>query len=106
MEGIQLGWRVLWSFKVQTGNCWIRTQLGGRKDVGDDHHRSRERHMRNGEDVRRLRGDHPFAAIVTLHRRIAGHGATALHTLLVLRHSGKTVRELQAHQGEDHNDDD
>jgi len=91
---------MLWGLKVQTGNRWIRTQLGGRKDVGDDHGGSRERHMRNGEDVRRLRGDHPFAAIVTLIGRIAGHGTAALHALLVLCHRGHAVRELQAQQGD------
>jgi hypothetical protein len=30
--------------------------------------------------------------------RIAGHGATALHALLVLRHRGHTCRKLQTQQ--------
>jgi hypothetical protein len=56
--------------------------------------------MSGRQDVRRLRGNHPFATIVTLMGRIAGHGAAALHTLLVLRHRGHAFRKLQAQQGD------
>jgi hypothetical protein len=87
---------MLGSLKVQTRNCWIRIHLGGRKDVGDDHYGGMERDMCDRQNVRRLCGNHTFAAIMTLHRRIAGHGTAALHALFVLRHCGNAIRELQA----------
>lgn len=59
-----------------------------------------KRHLR-GKDVRRLRRNHPFAAIMGMIRRMARHGAAALHALLVLRHRGHTVRKLQTHKASD-----
>ncbi len=56
--------------------------------------------MSGRQDVRGLRGNHPFATIMTLIGRVAGHGAAALHALLVLRHRGHAVRKLQAQQGD------
>jgi hypothetical protein len=55
-----------------------------------------ERHVSDGQYAGGLRGSHRLAAIVTLIGRIAGHGAAALHALLVLRHGGHAVRKLQA----------
>ncbi len=65
-----------------------------------------KRHVSYGQHAGGLRRYHPLTAIVTLIRGIAGHGATALHTLLVLRHRGHAVRELQAQQGDHRYDDD
>ena len=59
-----------------------------------------QRHGRDGEHIRCLRGNHPLAAIVTLVGRIAGHGTAALHALLVLGHCGQAVHKLQAQQGD------
>jgi len=59
----------------------------------------------DGQYAGGLSRNHPLAAIVTLIGRIAGHGTTALHALLVLRHRGHAVRELQAQQGDHRNDD-
>ena len=42
---------------------------------------------------------------MSLVRGIAGHGATTLHALLVLRHRGHAVRKLQAQQGDQRHDD-
>jgi hypothetical protein len=53
-----------------------------------------ERNVCDRQHAGGLRRNHPLAAIVTLIGRIAGHGATALHTLLVLRPRGQAVRKL------------
>ena len=105
VERVQLGRRMRPSLKIQARDFRVRHCVRRSKNVGRNHDGRMERHMRNGQDVRRLRGNHPFAAIVTLHRRIAGHGAAALHTLLVLRHCGHAVRKLQAQQRYNGHDD-
>jgi len=45
--------------------------------------------------ARRLRRDHRLAAIVSLICRIAGHGAAALHRLLISGHGSEAVSKLQ-----------
>ena len=64
-----------------------------------------KRHVRGWQRARRWRRNHRLAAIVTLIGWIAGHGAAALHTLLILRHRGRTVRKLQAQLGDQCHDD-
>jgi hypothetical protein len=58
-----------------------------------------ERDVSDGQYAEGLRRSHRFAAIVTLIGWIAGHGTTALHALLVLRHRRHAVRKLQTQQG-------
>ena len=58
-----------------------------------------KRHVSDGQYAGGLRRSHGLAAIVTLIGWIAGHGTAAFRTLLVLRHRGHTVRELQAQEG-------
>ena len=48
-----------------------------------------------------MRRNHRFAAIVTLVRRVTGHGTTALHALLILGHGGHAVGELQKQDRDD-----
>ena len=57
-----------------------------------------ERHVSDGQYAGGLGRSHCLAAIVTLIGWIAGHGTAAFRTLLVLRHPGHAVRELQAQQ--------
>jgi len=56
--------------------------------------------MGDRQHAGRLRRNHALAAIVTLIGRVAGHGAAALHTLLVLGRRGQAIRKLQAQQGD------
>ena len=64
-----------------------------------------ERNVSDGQNAGGLRRSHRLAAIVTLIGRIAGHGTATFHTLLVLRHRGHAVRELQAQQSDHYHDD-
>ncbi len=105
MKGVQLRRRMLWSLKIQARCFGVRRCLGRSKDLGDNHQRRMERHVRNGQHIRCLRGNHPLAAIMTLIGRIAGHETAALHTLLVLGHRGQAVRKLHAQQGDHRHDD-
>jgi hypothetical protein len=100
MKGVQLGRRMLRSLKIQTRCFAVRHCLRRSKIVGHNHHRRMERHVSDRQHTGGLRRNHPLAAVVTLIGRIAGHGTTALHTLLVLRHRGHAVRKLQAQQGD------
>jgi hypothetical protein len=59
-----------------------------------------ERDVSDGQYARGLGRSHCLAAIVTLIGWIAGHGTAAFHILLVWRHRGHTVRELQAQEGD------
>ena len=99
MKGVQFGRRMRRSLEIQARCFGVRQCLRRSKNIGDHHYRRMERHMRNRQDVWRLRRNHSFAAIVTLIGWIAGHGTTALHALLVLRHRGHAVRKLQAQKG-------
>ena len=106
MKRVQLRRRMLRSLEVQARNFSVRRRLRRSKNIGHNHHRRMERSMSNWQYAWRLRGNHALAAIVTLVRRIAGHGTAALHTLLILRHRGRAVRKLQAQQGDQrHNDE-
>ena len=63
-----------------------------------------ERHVSDRQYAGGLRRSHRLATIVTLIGRIARHGTAAFHTLLVLRHRGHAVRELEAQQRDDCNE--
>jgi hypothetical protein len=101
VKGVQFGRRMGRSLEIQARCFGVSDCLRRSKNIGHNHHGRMERYMSGRQDVRRLRGNHPFATIVTLIGRIAGHGAAALHTLLVLRHCGHAVRKLQAQQASD-----
>lgn len=105
MKSIQLGRRMFRSLKIKAGNFAVWRRLGRSENVGHNHHRRRERHMSDRQHAWRLRRNHALAAIMTLIGRIAGHGTAALHALLVLRHRGRAVCELQAQQGDQRHDD-
>jgi hypothetical protein len=105
MKRVQLRRRMLRSLEVQARNFSVWRRLGRREDVSHNHHRRMERHMSDRQHAGRLRRNHTLAAIVTLIRRIAGHGPAALHALLVLRHRGRAVRKLQAQQSNQRHDD-
>ncbi len=99
MKGVQLWRRMLLSLKIQMACFGAPHRLRRSKNISHNFHRRMQRHVRNRQDIRRLCRNHSLAAIVTLIGRIAGHGAAALHTLLVLRHCGHAVRKLQTQQG-------
>jgi len=88
------------SLEIQARCFGVRHCLGRSKNIGRNHHRRMKRHLSDGQHARGLRRNHRLTAIVTLIGRVAGHGTAALHTLLVLRHRGHAVRELQAQQGD------
>ena len=104
MKSVQLWRGMLRSLEIQARNFGVWRRLGRRENVGHNHHRRMERSMSNWQYAWRLRGNDGLAAIVTLVRRIAGHGTAALHTLLILRHRGRAVRKLQAQQGDQRHD--
>jgi hypothetical protein len=83
----------------------VRHGLRRFKNIGGNHYRRMERHVSDGQYAGGLRRSHCFAAIVTLIGWIARHGAAALHTLRVLRHRRHAVRELQAQQSDQRQDD-
>ena len=97
---------MLGSLEIQARNFGICRRLGRRKNVRHNHYRRMERHVSDRQDAWRLRRNHALAAIVTLIGRVAGHGTTTLHTLLVLRRRGHAVRKLQTQQGDQRYDDD
>ena len=86
------------SVKIEARYLGVRHGLRRFKNMGRNHHGRMERHVSDGQYAWGLGRSHRLAAIVTLIGWIAGHGAAALHTLLVLRHRGHAVRELQAEQ--------
>jgi len=96
---------MLRSLEIQARKFRVRRRLGRREHIGYNHRRRMERYMSDWQHAWRLRRNHALAAIVTLIGRIAGHGAAALHALLVLRHCGRAVRKLQAQQGDQRDDD-
>jgi hypothetical protein len=100
MKRVQLRRRMLRSLEIQARDFGVRRRLGQSKNIGHNHHGRMERHMSDWQHTRRLRRNHPLAAIVTLIRRIAGHGTTTLHTLLVLGRGRHAVRKLQTQQGD------
>jgi hypothetical protein len=106
VKRVQLRRRMRPSLEIQARDFRGRHCLRRSKNIGHQHHRRREGYMSGRQDVRRLRGNHPLATIVTLIGRIAGHGTAALHALLVLGHRGHAVRKLQAQQGEYRYDND
>jgi hypothetical protein len=100
VKGVQLGRRMRRSLKFKARCFGIRRYLGRGKNIGHNYHRGLERHVSDWQHARRLRRNHPLAAIVALIGRIARHRPAALHTLLVLRHRGHAVRKLQAQKGD------
>jgi hypothetical protein len=96
---------MLRSLEIQARDFRVWRRLRRSKNIRHNHHRRMERHMSNWQHAWRLRRNHAFAAVVTLIGRIAGHGTAALHALLVLRHRGRTVRKLQAQEGDYRHDD-
>jgi len=95
MKRVQLRRRMLRSLEIQTRNFVIWLRLGRSKQIGYNHHRRMESHVSDGQHARRLRRNHPLAAIVTLIGRVAGHRTAALHALRVLRSRGHAIRKLQ-----------
>ena len=106
MKSVQLWRRMLRSREIQARNFSIWRRLGQTKDIAYDHHRRMKRYVSDRQHAGRLRRNHALAAIVALIRGIAGHGAAALHALLVLRHRGRAGRKLQAQQSDQRHDDD
>ena len=100
MQGVQFGRRIRRSLELPARYFGVRDRLRRSNNIGRNHHRRMERHMRNRQDIRGLRRNHSFAAVVTLIGWIAGHGAAALHALLVMRHRRHAVRKLQAQKGD------
>ena len=88
------------SVKIEARYIGVRHGRRRFKYMGRNHHRRMERHVSDGQYAWGLGRSHRLAAIVTLIGWIAGHGTAALHTLLVLRHRGHAVRELQAQKGD------
>jgi hypothetical protein len=91
---------MLWSLDIQARNFCAWRRLGRSKHIGYNHHGRVERYMGDRQHAGRLRRNHALAAIVTLIGRVAGHGAAALHTPLVLGRRGQAIRKLQAQQGD------
>jgi len=100
MKRVQFGRRMLRSFKIGTRCTRKLMDLWGRQDVGNEHDGGVQRHMGDWQHARRLRGNHRLTAIMALIGRVAGHRATAAHTLLVLGHRGHAIRKLQAQKGD------
>jgi hypothetical protein len=95
IKSVQLRWRMLRRLEIQARNVGARRQLGQSENIGDDQNRRFECDVCDRQHVGGLLGNHPFAAIVTLIGRIAGHGTAALHAFLVWSCCGQTVRKLQ-----------
>ena len=91
---------MLRSLEIQARNFGVWRRLVRSKEIGHNHDRRMERYVGDRQHAGRLRRNHALAAIVTLIGRIAGHGAAALHALLVLGHCGQAIRELQAQQSD------
>jgi len=104
MKSVQLWRGMLRSLEIQARNFGVWRRLGRRENVGHNHHRRMERHVSDGQHAWGLGRNHALAAIVTLVGRIAGHGTSALHTLLILGHRARAVRKLQAQQGDQRHD--
>jgi hypothetical protein len=100
VKRVKLGRRMRRSVEIQARHFGIRHGPRRFKNIDRNHHRRMECHVSDGQYAGGLRRSHPLAAIVTLIGRVAGHGATALHALLVLRHRGHAVRKLQTQQGD------
>jgi hypothetical protein len=99
VKGVKFGRRMRRSVEIQTRYFGVRHGLQRSKNIGHNHYWRMERHVSDGQHAGGLRRHHCLAAIVTLIGRVAGHGTTALHAPLVLRHGGHAVRKLQAQQG-------
>lgn len=104
MQRVQLGWRMLGSREFEARNLSVGRDVRCHKKIRGDQHRHMECHMRNGQDVWRLRRNHSLAAIMGLIRGIARHRAAALHAPLILRHRGHAIRKLQTQKGHDRHD--
>ncbi len=99
MKCVQLGRGMLWSFKIRTSRTRKFLDLRGRQDIGHENNAGLQRHMGSWQHAGGLRRNHCLAAVMALVGRITGHGATALHALLVLGRCEHTVGKLQAQQG-------
>jgi len=105
MKLVQFGRRMLWSCKFSTSCVRKFLDLRGRQEISHEHCGWMQCHMRHWQHALDLRRSHRFAAVVTLVRRVAGHGTAALHALLVPGRGGHAVRKLQAQQGDQRHDD-
>ncbi len=95
MKRVEFGRRMLGSREFSKGRFGKLQNLRCRQDIRHVHHWRMECDVSYRKHTRRLRGSHRFAAVVTLVRRVTGHGTAALHALLIHGHSGHTVGELQ-----------
>jgi hypothetical protein len=86
------------SLEIRARCFGVREYPRRSKNLGRNHDRRMEGHVSDGQYAGRPRRSHRLAAIVNLIGWIAGHGAAAFHTLLVLCYRGHAVRELQAQQ--------
>lgn len=105
MKRVQLRGRMLRSLEVQARDSGMWRRLRRSENTSFSHHGPMERHMSDRQRAGRLRRNHAFTAILTLIRRIAGHGTAALHALLVLRRCGHAVHKLQTQEGDQRNND-
>ena len=105
MKGVEFGRRMRTSLEIQARSFGVGDYRRCSKNLGRNHDRRMEGHLGDGQYARGLRRNHSLAAIVTLIGWIAGHGATALHALLILRHRGHAVHKLQTQQGDDGHSD-
>jgi len=95
MKRVQFWWGVLDGREFESGNLRGRRYLERCQNIRNNDQLCMKRRLRNGKDVRRLRRNHPFAAIMTLIRGIARHRTATLHGLLVESHRRRAIYELQ-----------
>jgi hypothetical protein len=101
MKGVQFGRRMLRSREFRARRFGKLRDLRCRQDIRHIHHWRMQCHVSHRKNTGRLRGSHRFAAVMTLVRWVTGHGAAALHALLIHRHGRHAVGELQK-QDRDH----
>lgn len=100
MKRVKFGRRMLGSFKLGTSCGGKFLDLRGRQQISHKNNGGVQSHMGSRQEARGSRRSHRFAAVMSLVRRIARHGAAALHAPLVLAGSGHAISELQTQQGE------
>jgi hypothetical protein len=100
MKCVQFGRRMLGSREFSARRFGKLHYLRRRQEIRHVYHWRMQCDVSHRKHTRRLRGSHRFAAIVTLVRRVTGHGTAALHALLVHGHGRHAVGELQTQQGD------
>ena len=105
MKRVQFGRRMLGSREFSARHFGKLQDPRCRQNIRHVHRWRMECDMSHRKHTRRLRGSHRFATVVTLVRRVTGHGTAALHALLVHGHGRHAVGELKEQDRDDRQHD-